>query len=47
MYLLRAGFLDGWRGLLVSGMGCFYVFLKYAKLWEMSRAETRRTHGGR
>jgi glycosyltransferase involved in cell wall biosynthesis len=34
MYLLRAGFLDGWRGLLVSGMGAFYVFLKYAKLRE-------------
>jgi glycosyltransferase involved in cell wall biosynthesis len=37
MYLLRAGFLDGWRGLIVSGMGAYYVFLKYAKLraaWE-------------
>jgi len=37
MYLLRAGFLDGWRGLVVSGMGAYYVFLKYAKLraaWE-------------
>ena len=32
MYLLRAGFLDGWRGLVVAGMGGFYVFLKYAKL---------------
>lgn len=37
MYLLRAGFLDGWRGLVVSAMGAYYVFLKYAKLraaWE-------------
>lgn len=32
MYLLRAGFLDGWRGFVVSAMGAFYVFLKYAKL---------------
>jgi glycosyltransferase involved in cell wall biosynthesis len=32
MYLLRAGFLDGWRGLVVSAMGGVYVFLKYAKL---------------
>lgn len=32
MYVLRAGFLDGWRGLVVSGMGAYYVFLKYAKL---------------
>lgn len=32
MYALQAGFLDGWRGLLVCAMGAFYVFLKYAKL---------------
>ncbi len=32
MYVLRAGFLDGWRGVVVAGMGCFYVFMKYAKL---------------
>lgn len=37
MYVLRAGFLDGWRGLLVSALGAFYVFLKYAKLRELSR----------
>jgi len=37
MYVLRAGFLDGWRGLVVSGMGAFYVFLKYAKLREAWR----------
>lgn len=32
MYVLRAGFLDGWRGFVASAMGAFYVFLKYAKL---------------
>ena len=37
MYLLRAGFLDGWRGLLVSALGAMYVFLKYAKLRELGR----------
>ena len=37
MYVLRAGFLDGWRGLLVSALGGFYVFLKYAKLRELGR----------
>ena len=37
MYLLRAGFLDGWRGLVVSCMGAYYVFLKYAKLREAWR----------
>ncbi|MBM3985163.1 MAG: glycosyltransferase family 2 protein [Planctomycetes bacterium] len=34
MYVLRAGFLDGWRGLVVACMGAYYVFLKYAKLRE-------------
>ena len=27
----------GWRGLLVSALGAFYVFLKYAKLRELGR----------
>jgi glycosyltransferase involved in cell wall biosynthesis len=34
MYVLRAGFADGWRGLVVSAVGAFYVFLKYSKLRE-------------
>jgi len=42
MYLLRAGFLDGWRGLLVSSLGAFYVFLKYAKLRELGRGPPSR-----
>jgi glycosyltransferase involved in cell wall biosynthesis len=42
MYLLRAGFLDGWRGLLASALGAFYVFLKYAKLRELGRQDTGR-----
>jgi len=37
MYVLRLGFADGWRGLVVSAMGAFYVFLKYAKLRELQR----------
>ncbi len=37
MYLLQRGFLDGVPGLMVAVMGSYYVFLKYAKLWEMSR----------
>lgn len=39
MYVLRAGFLDGWRGFVVSGIGAFYVFLKYAKLRERARVD--------
>ncbi len=34
MYVLKGGFRDGVRGLIVAGMGAFYVFLKYAKRWE-------------
>ncbi len=38
MYVLQAGFVDGWRGLVVCAMGSFYVFLKYAKLRALSDA---------
>ena len=38
-YLLQAGFLDGWRGLLLASLAAHYVRLKYAKLW----LRTRRT----
>jgi len=34
MYFLRGGFLDGVPGFIVAASGSFYVFLKYAKLWE-------------
>jgi len=34
MYLVRLGFLDGTHGLVLSMLGAFSVFLKYAKLWE-------------
>jgi glycosyltransferase involved in cell wall biosynthesis len=37
MYVLRRGFLDGGRGFLLATIGAFYVFLKYAKLWELAR----------
>ena len=37
MYLLRLGFLDGAAGFIVAALGSYYVFLKYAKLWELNR----------
>jgi glycosyltransferase involved in cell wall biosynthesis len=37
MYLLKAGFLDGAPGFVVAVLGGYYVFLKYAKLWELRR----------
>lgn len=39
-YVLKRGFRDGIPGLIVSGMNAYYVFLKFARLWE-------RQHGPR
>lgn len=36
MYLLRAGFLDGRAGFFLAWMAAYYVFLKYAKVWELT-----------
>jgi len=40
-YFLKRGFLNGFRGLIIATISAFGVFLKYAKLWELSlnRAE--------
>ena len=35
MYALRAGFLDGMQGLILCVVSMAYVFVKYAKLWEL------------
>jgi len=32
MFLLKLGFLDGWRGLQVCGLSAYHEFVKYAKL---------------
>jgi hypothetical protein len=37
MYLLRGGYRDGMPGLILSGLYAYYTFLKYAKLWELTR----------
>ena len=39
-YILRWGFLDGTAGFTLSVIGAYSVFLKFAKLWELSH--TRR-----
>jgi glycosyltransferase involved in cell wall biosynthesis len=36
MYFLKRGFLEGYRGLILSVLYACYTFSKYAKLWEMS-----------
>ena len=40
-YILRLGFLDGVPGLLHISIGCMNSYLKYAKLIELRRAESR------
>ncbi len=37
MYLIKKGFLDGIYGFIVCIIGSFYVFMKYLKLWLLSR----------
>ena len=48
-YLLKRGFRDGSAGLIVSLLNSYYVFLKFAKLWELegdSRPPSRANHSG-
>ena len=37
MYVVRAGFLDGWRGFLLAALYAYYVFIRSAKVWERAR----------
>ena len=46
MFVLQGGFLDGWRGFIVATMAAFYVFLRYAKLWERIHVEGKRPGSG-
>jgi glycosyltransferase involved in cell wall biosynthesis len=39
LYLLKRNFLNGWGGLITSVCGAFYVFMKYAKLYEYRQFE--------
>lgn len=36
-YIMRRGYLDGWRGLIIAIINAFGVATKYAKLWELER----------
>ena len=38
-YILKRGFMDGFAGFYVAVTAAVYVFLKYAKLWEIERDE--------
>jgi glycosyltransferase involved in cell wall biosynthesis len=37
MYVIQRGFLDGRRGLLLATLYAYYVFMRSAKLWEVTR----------
>jgi len=44
-YLAHGGIRDGAAGFVVSAMNAYYVFLKFAKLWELQQAKSHaRTH---
>jgi glycosyltransferase involved in cell wall biosynthesis len=42
-YLLKGGIRDGVPGLVISAMNGYYVFLKFAKLWELRHRHERGT----
>lgn len=41
-YLGKRYFLNGWAGFISAATGAFYVFLKYAKVYEAHRSARRR-----
>ena len=36
-YFIKRGFMDGLPGFIISVVSSFYVFLRYAKLWELQQ----------
>jgi glycosyltransferase involved in cell wall biosynthesis len=40
-YLAHGGIRDGVPGLVISAMNSYYVFLKFAKLWELERSSAK------
>jgi len=41
VYMIRRGFLDGRAGIMIALLHSYYVFLKYAKLWEIQSNDGR------
>lgn len=46
VYISKKGFLDGLAGLTISALHAYYVFLKYAKLYEFRSSTPRVSDGG-
>ena len=40
-YILKQGFRDGLPGIIIAITAGYHVFMKYAKLWELSRRQKR------
>ena len=38
-YIYKLGFLDGLPGFIISTLSSYYIFIKYAKLWEKKKIE--------
>ena len=37
MFILKLGFLDGWRGLQVCGLSAYHEYVKYKKLGQKKK----------
>jgi (heptosyl)LPS beta-1,4-glucosyltransferase len=44
-YVLKGGITDGVPGLVISAMNAYYVFLKFAKLWELHSVDALHREG--
>ncbi len=42
MYIIKAGFLDGYRGLLLAALSSYHVLVKYAKLRQLDHKDSRK-----
>jgi glycosyltransferase involved in cell wall biosynthesis len=45
-YLAHGGIRDGVPGFVISALNAYYVFLKFAKLWELQRSHEGHEHAG-
>lgn len=41
MYIWKKGFLDGMPGFIIAVVSSYYIFLKYAKLWELQKVKSK------
>jgi len=44
-YVAHRGVLDGAPGLIISALNSYYVFLKFAKLWELQQSSRLKAQG--